>query len=276
MFFLFAALMLPATAASIALRPYRWYSLLPGLALLALANLLLQLPLATLPGYLALALAVAISRNLQGWRAGVGLLCCLLIALLLAFKVLPVLPRLGPVASQQLSATSGTWHIYGGLNKALIGLLLLPLVQWPQLRWRALVRAWPLLLGGPLLVALLAWLLGLAPDYKLSPFTALFVLANLCFVVINEEIFFRGLIQSGLQKALAKLPAGEWLGLGLAAVIFGLLHFAGGSFYVLLATVAGLLYGLAYWQTRSLWAGVFTHLMVNTLHFVFLQYPVPG
>lgn len=276
MFYLFAILLLLATAVTIAVGRHRWYSVLPGLFFLATAWLLLQLPLASLPGYLLLALAVASCRGLRGWHHALGIAVCLMIALLLAFKVVPVLPAIGPVASQQLSSLSGEWHLYGGLNKALIGLLLLPLVQWPTVQWRSMASHWPLLLGGPALIALTAWLLGLVYDFKISAFTALFVLTNLCFVVINEEIFFRGLIQAQLQKHLAGLPGGTWLGLGLAALIFGLLHFTGGSFYVLLATLAGIVYGLAYWKTQSLWAGVFTHLLVNTLHFIFLQYPVPG
>jgi membrane protease YdiL (CAAX protease family) len=84
-----------------------------------------------------------------------------------------------------------------------------------------------------------------------------------------EEFFFRGL----LQQVLTRLAGSEWIGLLAASVIFGLAHvfhnFPNWRF-VLLATCAGLFYGRAYIQARSIRAAMVTHALVVTVWKVFL------
>ena len=84
-----------------------------------------------------------------------------------------------------------------------------------------------------------------------------------------EEFFFRGL----LQQVLTRLSGSEWIGLLSASVIFGLTHvfyhFPNWRF-VLLATCAGLFYGRAYIQARSIRAPMVTHALVVTVWKVFL------
>lgn len=85
-----------------------------------------------------------------------------------------------------------------------------------------------------------------------------------------EEFFFRGL----LQQVLTKISGSEWVGLLAASVIFGLAHLWYRQFpnwkFVLLATCAGLFYGRAYIQARSIRAAMVTHALVVTVWKVFL------
>ena len=85
-----------------------------------------------------------------------------------------------------------------------------------------------------------------------------------------EEFFFRGL----LQQVLTRLSGSEWVGLLAASVIFGLAHLWYRQFpnwkFVLLATCAGLFYGRAYIEARSIRAAMVTHALVVTVWKVFL------
>lgn len=81
---------------------------------------------------------------------------------------------------------------------------------------------------------------------------------------LPEEVLFRGVIQGLLARALRR----PWLALALAALVFGLAHVdntpdAPDWRYVILASVAGIAYGLAYLRTGNIAAPVLTHFLVD-------------
>ncbi len=90
------------------------------------------------------------------------------------------------------------------------------------------------------------------------------------FVALPEEILFRGVLQNLLQRHWKTRP---WLGLFVAALIFGLAHIDNATpgfpvpnlAYVLMATIAGLVYGNAWAQRRKATASAITHTGVNLL-----------
>ena len=77
-------------------------------------------------------------------------------------------------------------------------------------------------------------------------------------------------LQQQLQQKL-----GAWPALVLASALFGLAHLGGGWLYAMLATVAGLLYGLIYLHTGRLWLAVLMHASLNFVHLYFFTYPWP-
>lgn len=87
---------------------------------------------------------------------------------------------------------------------------------------------------------------------------ALWVLAPM------EETFFRGV----LQQALTKMTNSWIAGLIAASLLFGSVHLFFRAFpnwrFALLATVAGIFYGLAFKQARSVRAAMVTHALVVT------------
>jgi uncharacterized protein len=89
-------------------------------------------------------------------------------------------------------------------------------------------------------------------------------------VALAEEFFFRGL----LQQLLTKISGNQWFGLLTASLIFGLAHLWFDEFpnwkFVPLATCAGLFYGRAYMQARSIRAAMVTHALVVAVWKVFL------
>ena len=168
--------------------------------------------------------------------------------------------------------------LYLNYDKALIGLFLL---GWCHPRiarvrdWRAMLATAAPWAGG-LIALILA--LSLAAGYvrfepKFPAAAAQWAGVNLLFVCVAEEALFRGFIQAQLQRAWQRVPGGPWLALGVAAVLFGLAHAAGGVTYVALATVAGLGYGWIYQRTQRIEASILTHFALNTVHFFAFTYP---
>ena len=98
--------------------------------------------------------------------------------------------------------------------------------------------------------------------------TTLFGLATffgiLWVVALGEEFFFRGL----LQQWIAAWLRSEWAGLLLAALLFGSVHLWYRAFpnwrFAVLAGVAGIFYGMAYRQARSIRASMVTHALTVT------------
>jgi len=84
-------------------------------------------------------------------------------------------------------------------------------------------------------------------------------------IAIPEEIFFRGWLQNLLERRLGS----RWA-LILTAILFGLSHFNKRSIhfnwrYVLLATIAGIFYGRAWWSRHRVAASAITHTCVDTI-----------
>jgi membrane protease YdiL (CAAX protease family) len=85
------------------------------------------------------------------------------------------------------------------------------------------------------------------------------------FVAIPEELFFRAWVQNLLERRVGRRAA-----LIIASVLFGLSHFNKRSAhfnwrYVLLATIAGIFYGRAWRERRSVPASTITHTCVDWL-----------
>lgn len=79
-----------------------------------------------------------------------------------------------------------------------------------------------------------------------------------------EEFLFRGLLQNALSKSLRGENAG-WI---VASIIFGLSHIDHGVFpnwrYVLVASVAGIFYGLVWRRTKSMFPAAVVHTLVDS------------
>ncbi len=97
------------------------------------------------------------------------------------------------------------------------------------------------------------------------------VVFTFLFIAIPEELFFRGWVQNLLENRL-----GRWPALGITSVLFGLSHFNKQTYtfnwrYVVLATVAGVFYGLAWRRDRRVAASSITHTLVDTVWSIFLR-----
>ena len=110
-------------------------------------------------------------------------------------------------------------------------------------------------------------------NFKLPDVMAIWCVNNLFFVSFAEEVVFRGFIQNNL-RAMFQTNQLRYLPLILTAILFGIVHYGGGMVYILLATIAGIFYGLAYEKTKRISSAILVHFSLNLIHFVFFTYPV--
>ena len=215
-------------------------------------------------------------RGLWRWFAG---LIFTLTSIALFHHWLPGFNNVPVIDHLVLKADSAPFTLYYNLDKPWVGLVLLltsvPLLssgtQWQKVFRRAL---WPTGLMLPVVFAL-GLIAGFVRWQPAWPNMALlFLLNNLLFTALTEEVFFRGFIQKSLEKRWQRYSWGKFGALGLAAILFGLDHYSGGPVYMALAAIAGCFYGWSYQRTGSIEMAILTHWLLNLCHFFFFSYPM--
>lgn len=214
-------------------------------------------------------LALALRRTpASPWHA-VGWTFFIVLALALGLRVMPFFM---PVETIQT-----TERLFQFSPEKAVLLLLLPpmvLVSWsiqkrqPPPRRSGMVAV---LVGvGTLAVVVpIGWLTGfIQPGLATqSPqFLSYWLAYNLIYTCVVEESFFRGILQTAFIRALERRFAGvtaQAVGIFLAALLFGIAHLGGGPVFVLLATIAGVGYGMAYELSGRLHYAVLVHFAVN-------------
>lgn len=112
-------------------------------------------------------------------------------------------------------------------------------------------------------------------DFKIPLLTPAWLIGNLFFTVIPEEVFFRGFLQHQLTLAIPN-KAAPWIANFIISIIFALAHifFIANPLYILLAFLASILYGTLYQVTHSIESAIFAHYLLNVVHFIFFTYPM--
>ena len=182
------------------------------------------------------------------------------------------------LSNYSLSPDSLPLKLYLGYDTPLIGVLILlfghPLITSWKDWWITLKKIFPIIV---ILISLMiptALALGYVRfDPKFTSTFLVWGLSNLLLTCVTEEAVFRGVLQKGLMKLTDKFKCGPYLSIFIAATLFGLAHLAGGFAYVLLAGVAGLFYGYAYYRTGRIEASILTHFALNSFHFLLFSYP---
>ena len=201
-----------------------------------------------------------------------------LLAVALFLHWLPGFHNLHVVGPESLTPDAVPFSMYLNLDKPLIGFCLL-LFAWRHIRLAEHSYTWlrvGVIVGGLtiavcLIVALLTGFVIWAP--KWPDWGWLWVANNLALVTLAEEAFFRGYLQGGLERLPRTLRQGEWIALSVAALLFGVAHLAGGWKLMVLATLAGTGYGIAY-RHGGLQAAVLTHFGFNLVHLGVFTYPM--
>ncbi|AUA58113.1 CAAX amino terminal protease self- immunity [Achromobacter spanius] len=181
------------------------------------------------------------------------------------------------IAPAPLTADAVAFGMYLNLDKPLVAfwvvLALAPPMAGADLR-RTLLAA-VLACGAAVLaclgIALAMGVVGWAPKWPDSGW--IWLINNALLVTLAEEALFRGYVQQQLAARWRHHAWGAWAALGVAAILFGLAHFAGGWQWMLLAAIAGAAYGVAY-RHGGLAAAVLAHLGLNAAHFGLFTYPM--
>lgn len=107
-------------------------------------------------------------------------------------------------------------------------------------------------------------------DFKLTNYTLIFIFVNLIFTCIPEEIFWRGFIQTKIQKYTNSIVS-----VLITSLIFASIHIIfAGIFFATLAFIASIIYGLAYIKTKRIEVSIICHYLVNVGQFIFFTYPI--
>lgn len=232
---------------------------------------------ATIPIALLLLAAYAVGSNRKTHVQYLGHALFIVLAVTLAMHWLPGFNNPRVIGPERFTPDAVPFTMYLNLDKPLIGFWLLLVLPWirPQYGLRAslisgiggLVVTTAACLSVAALLGLIAW----AP--KWPSVSWLWLLNNLLLVTLTEEALFRGYLQGGLSRLLKQRPYGDALALCAAAVLFGLVHISGGWPWLLVGTVAGIGYGLAY-RFGGLQAAVLAHFGLNAMHFFLFTYPI--
>ena len=113
-----------------------------------------------------------------------------------------------------------------------------------------------------------------APKIPASLIISVWIPRMLLDTALGEEIFFRGYVQKNLTNLFKRFKLAPWIGCILAALIFGVRHLPAGIPISIMATLAGIGYGLAYLKTNTIESSTLTHFLVNLLHFFLFTYPM--
>lgn len=203
----------------------------------------------------------------------------ILFSLCLMAHIVPGFSNLLVVRDAVLSPSAVPYTLYLNFDKAQIGVFLLafgPPLLATRAGWLAMLSAaLPRILA--LIAVLMVFALALGQvrlDLKWPVIFPVWAWANLLFTCAAEEALFRNVIQRRLQgESAARASSRGIAGLVIAAIIFGVAHYAGGLLSVVLATTAGLGYGWIFWKTSRIEASILAHFLVNTAHILCFTYP---
>ena len=201
-----------------------------------------------------------------------------ILALALALHRLPGFNNPVVISSMTLSAGAAAFTQYANFDKGAVGLILLAFLCNRTSAFsesgKLLKQTYPITLITVVAILGIAMSIGyIEHDFKITQTTMLFLVINLFFTVIAEETFFRGFLQDRLALSLARFRYGRLSAAMCSALLFGAAHLAGGTTYVLLASLAGLGYTYAYFITQRIEAPVLVHFSLNAVHFIGFTYP---
>ncbi|MET1257201.1 CPBP family intramembrane glutamic endopeptidase [Aliikangiella maris] len=203
-----------------------------------------------------------------------------IILLMLGFHMLPGFNNQPIIQQQIIKGNSTPFNLTINFDKSLGGLIFF-LTFIPKFK---LPNFTTLKHSAILLIGMLITVLGFASQnelvaynqtyfFKLN-FLILFFLIQLFSTCLVEEVFFRGFIQARLYQLFNPNRQNFYfIPLLVTASLFALVHFSGGSIYMLGALLAGLGYGLIYQVSRHIEFTILAHVILNLTHLLLFTYP---
>ncbi|MCB1107100.1 MAG: CPBP family intramembrane metalloprotease [Chlamydiia bacterium] len=257
--------------------PWLWGSFLAISFIFAFIGKLIDLKI-----FVALALLGGAHLTLTGKIKGNLRLIVIAIAFLISIALLghffPGFHNWAIGKNLQISPKAYPYSLYLNFDKPFIGFfplaISIPLLSRMHLRTVALKTIALTLLGVIVLTVLALYLHLVEIDLKLPHISAIWLIANLFFVVIPEEAFFRGFLQRELNEYLNTKWSGTFSVIAIS-LLFALLHFTfvHDLSHLSLTFIASLIYGGVYQATRSIESSIFCHYFFNVVHFFCFTYP---
>lgn len=273
----FTALMLAFLSLWIHRSPWLWGSFLTVSFIFAFLGKLIDFKV-----FVALALLCGAHLILTAKLHGISRLVTILIAFFISVALMghffPGFHNWKIAENIQISKNAYPYSLYLNFDKPFIGFFPLafsiPLLSRMHLRSVALKTIALTALSVIVLMIVALYLHLVDIDLKLPHISAVWLVANLFFVAIPEEAFFRGFLQRELTEYLNTKWAAP-LSIIAVSLLFALLHFIfiRDLSYLSLAFIASLVYGTIYQVTRSIESSIFCHYLFNVVHFFCFTYP---
>lgn len=275
LFLTFPALYLPALQLGRVVVLHPWHVLLVAALLAATAQGFLGW-LALLP-VVALWILAYLSSSSAGARRTWLVAATTMVGIGLALHFFPGFPDPVVVRDVRLSPASEPMTLRANVDKGVAGLLLLA-----YLSPRPLARQWPRLMATGLGIGVTTATFVIAGvvstgavrfDPKWPSIALAWMPINLLLTCVFEEMLFRVIVQRGLETRFAGIRGLRLIPLGVASVLFGLVHAGGGLLLIVAAAAAGLGYGIAYRRAAYVEAAIVAHFTLNAAHFFLFTYP---
>jgi uncharacterized protein len=204
----------------------------------------------------------------------------LLISCALSFHFLPGFHNWRVAANLLISPGAPPYNLWFNFDTPFIGLfalaLSIPLISSRSALLRMLKIALPMsgvgiliLMGISVYFNLVQW------NPKIPSIVFVWLIANLIFVTIPQEAFFRGFIQKEFYNQLGRNGLAGFGSICITSILFTLLHliWVADLSFLCLVFVASVIYGTIYQVTESVEASILCHFGVNTTHFFLFTYP---
>ncbi|WP_341750757.1 CPBP family intramembrane glutamic endopeptidase [Candidatus Tisiphia endosymbiont of Sialis lutaria] len=200
----------------------------------------------------------------------------LVLGLTLQLHLIPGFDNLLVLDKIQFTPDALPFTLYLNLDKTIVGLIIIGLTldlasTCSELKILLLQVSYrlPIILLVIIVLSIAFEYIKFAP--KIPQNLWIWVINNLFFTCVAEEGLFRGFFQESLSQL--KYKYSKDIAILIPALFFGVMHYPGGLKYVILATVAGALYGWIYKVTKRIEASILVHFMLNLTHILLFTYP---
>lgn len=238
----------------------------------------------TLQGYIPLGIVAGCyffaKEDISGFWRLFATLCGAIITIALYTHFIKGFNNILLFSNFRSSASAISINIYANYDKAAAALLILGIytqvISSKKALFRMLLATVPWMILSSALIISLSEYLGIVKwDPKLPAISLSFLFVQLFFVVIPEEVFYRGFIQEEIAKNLKNRFSGVFAVLA-TSLLFSLIHlfFIQNLSFIACTFVISLFYGGIYQITGKIESSILTHLFTNICHFFFFTYPM--
>ncbi|MCB1116424.1 MAG: CPBP family intramembrane metalloprotease [Chlamydiia bacterium] len=273
----FAALILAFISLWVHRSPWLWGSFIAVSSIFGIMGKLIDFKIFVALAFLCAA-HYALTSKMRGTTRLITILIAFFISIALMGHFFPGFHNWLIAKNQAISKNAYPYTLYLNFDKPFIGFfplaISIPLLSRMHIR-SVLLKTIALSALGVVILMVLALYLHLVDiDLKLPAITPVWLIANLFFVSIPEEAFFRGFLQREISEFLNSKWGGPFSVI-VTSLLFALIHFIfiKDLSYLSLTFIASIIYGTIYQMTRSIESSIFCHYLFNAIHFFCFTYP---
>lgn len=260
-------------------RIWVWGTLLASACLLAYYAKVMK-PTFLIPVFFLLLAHWVLKSDIKGLPRFLTAFIATLLSLALNFHLIPDINNFLLASAVQISPNAPAFDYYWNFDKPFIALFILGLhlhlienkEEFINISIKTCVF-FVFMLTGFIFSSLYFNILNF--DFKLPLIGVAWLIGNLFFTVIPEEVFFRGFLQRQISHSI-HYRLGPYLANFLVSIGFAFAHyfFISSPVYISMAFIASFLYGLIFHLTQSIESCIFCHYGLNVVHFIFFTYPM--